>query len=127
MHSRVPSCTMNAMMPGEVENNSKTCHLPPFPPTQSIRDSTDELYLTVIHEPSSSDSSSGSSSPRGKSSKIKDAVKKATGGRTEHVETDIQALRGLGAGRRRSYFSSATKRRLIQFGPLVCKSRIQNG
>ena len=139
MHTRVPSCA-DSMNTTQVENNSKTCQLPRFPPTQSIRDSTDELYLTVVNESSfagSSGSSSASSAsslssnhsippPRksvmGGSLRIKDTVRKV-GKRRREPSINVQAdevRKFEGAGQRRSYFSSATKRRVIQFGPMVC-------
>lgn len=139
MHTRVPGCTAadGHQMAGQVEH--KTFHLPPFPPTESIRDSTDELYLTMIHgrlslgsSPTSSASSLSSgrsittSHSSGKSVmdgslRIKEAVKKV-GKRRKGPSIDEEAneLRKIkGAGQRRSYFSSATKRQDIQFGPMV--------
>jgi hypothetical protein len=103
----------------QVQNN---CKPPPFPPIESIKDSTHELYLTVINHngAESSDSSSVSSvSSEGSeptTSRIKDAVKKER--RSINVEADVQKFEG--AGQRRSYFSSAKKRQVIQFGPEVC-------
>jgi hypothetical protein len=101
MHTRVGD-----QSPRLLRNNSKP---PPFPPTESIRDSTDELYLAVIHD--SSDSSSASSASSGGSiPRMKDIVKKK-----RRSINDISE----GARQRRSYFSSATRRELIQFGPEV--------
>jgi len=116
----------------QVEDNSLTCRgrLPSFPPAQSIRDSTDELYLTVIHGHSSAGSSgsspassvsslsSGLSIPTSSSSgKLKDKVKKVAKRLREPSVADVPNFEG--AGQRRSYFSSATNRQLIQFGPMV--------
>jgi hypothetical protein len=78
MHTRVPNAA----------DCCRSSYIPPFPPTQSIRDSTEDLYLTVIQ---GLDSSSSSISSRGFE----------------------------GAGQRRSYFNSASRRELIQFGPEV--------
>jgi hypothetical protein len=120
-------CTMPYFMHtriGDFENTKKLRDNsePPFPPTGSIRDSTDELYLTVIphYKPDSSHSSSASSISSGgfipTTSRIKDVVQKKRRG--TNVETDIPRFEG--AGQRRSYFSSAKRRELIQFGPEVC-------
>jgi len=116
MHTRVGDSQNTGR---QVRINGKPCDLPPFPPTESIRDSTDELYLTVINHDraGSSDSSSASSVSSGGSkpttSRIKDAVKKKR--RSINVGADVQTFEG--AGQRRSYFSSAKRRELIQFGP----------
>ena len=107
MHTRVPTA-VDAQASTSMENASKICHLPPFPPTQSIKDSTDELYLTVSHRPSSAESS-GSSATSSLSSDRSSIIA---------LEDDIQKFQG--ASQRRSYFSSAKKRELIQFGPMVC-------
>ena len=63
-------------------------------------------------------SSSSSVSSRGSSSGIKKVVKKAGKRRTVNVEHDVQSFEG--AGQRRTYFNSASRRELIQFGPEVC-------
>jgi hypothetical protein len=78
----------------------------------------DELYLTVINHDraGSSDSSVVSSGFEPKTSRIKDAVKKKR--RSIHVEADVQTFEG--AGQRRSSFSSAKRRQIIQLGPEVC-------
>lgn len=125
VHTRVPSCPAadtrsNMTTPGQSGHHSR------FPPTQSISDSTDELYLTVI-QGSSSASSSGSSSfsslssgksVTGGSFKIRDAVKKvARRRRKSSPDTDVPKFEG--AAQRRSYFSSASRRQVTQFGPLV--------
>lgn len=105
----------------QVRNNSESCHLPAFPPIEPIRDSTDELYLTVVHD-DTSDSSSASSVPSDSfaptAMRIKDAVEKAGKRRSIDVEAEVQRFKG--AGQRRSYFSSAKRREVIQFGPEVC-------
>ena len=128
MHTRVPAADSfnNTAIARQVGNNSTSCYLPPFPPTQSIRDSTDDLYLTVVQGPDFSDSSSSSSvSPVvpkpitwSSSSGVNDVVKKAVERRSINVEGDVQRFEG--AGQRRSYFNSASRRELIQFGPEVC-------
>ena len=110
MHTRVP-----AYDTAITKQVGRSRYLPPFPPTKPIRDSTDDLYLTVIQGPDSSDSSSVSS--RGsKSSSL--GIKKAAKRRNINMEGDVQRLEG--AGQRRSYFNSASRRELIQFGPEVC-------
>lgn len=115
MHTRVPAADCkNTAISKQV---GKSRYLPPFPPTQSIRDSTDDLYLTVVQN----DSSSSSISSRGSSSSgIKNVVKKVAKRRSINVERDVQKFGG--AGQRRSYFNSASKRELIEFGPEVCTS-----
>ena len=127
MHARVPAADSynNTAITSQVGNNSRSCCLPPFPPTQSIIDSTDDLYLTVIQGPDSSDASSSSTVSSGvsrpttwSSSGIKDVIKKAAKRRNVNVENDVQRFEG--AGQRRSYFKSASRRELIQFGPEVC-------
>ena len=105
MHTRVPT-GVDAQASTSMENASKICHLPPFPPTQSIKDSTDELYLAVSHRPSSAESSGSSTTSSSDRSSI------------IALEDDIQKFQE--ASQRRSYFSSAKKRELIQFGPMVC-------
>ena len=117
MHTRVPAAdSYNTVITKQV---GRSCYLPPFPPTQSIRDSTEDLYLTVIQGPASDSSDSSSVSSRGsKLSSIKDVVKKAAKRRTINVEGDVQRFKG--AEQRRSYFNSASRRELIQFGPEVC-------
>ena len=131
MHTRVPIAA-DAQSSTSTRNASEICHLPPFPPTESIKDSTDELYLTVPYRPSSAGSpgssptsslSSDRSSLMSGSLRIKDVAKKATRRRRRDssiiaLEDDIQKFQG--APQRRSYFSSAKKRELIQFGPMVC-------
>lgn len=99
-------------------------HLPPFPPTQSIRDSTDDLYLALrpssAHSPSSSSSSSssfGSRSDGSSPSRIIDTVKRVTKRRKGSSTATVPKFEG--ARQRRSYFSSAAKREIIQFGPAV--------
>ena len=117
MHTRVPAVALaadsyNTAITKQVE---RSCCLPPFPPAESVRDSTEDLYLTVQGLDSSSSSSLSS---RGSSSSgIKNVVKKAAKRRTINVECDVQRLQG--AGQRRSYFNSASRRELIQFGPEV--------
>ena len=129
MHTRVPAADSynNTAITRQVGSNSRSCYLPPFPPTQSIRDSTDDLYLTVVQGPDFSDSSSSSSSSSSlsipkpitwSSLGVKDAVKKAVKRRSINVESDVPRFEG--AGQRRSYFNSASRRELIQFGPEVC-------
>jgi len=119
-------CTMPYFMHtrvGDIEDTKKPRRNsePPFPPTGSIRDSTDELYLSVIpHDKSdSSDSSSASSTSSGgfipTTSRIKNVVQKKRRG--IDVDNDNDIPRFEGAGQRRSYFSSARRRELIQFGP----------
>lgn len=122
MHTRVP--TADFYNTAITEQVGRSGYLPPFPPTQSIRDSTDDLYLTVIQELDSASSSSISS--RGSSSfGIKKVVKKATKRRTTNVEDDVQSFEG--AEQRRSYFNSASRRELIQFGPEVCHGAVGHG
>ena len=114
MHTRVSAadCKNTAIS----KQAGKSRYLPPFPSTQSIRDSTDDLYLTVVQRHDSSSSSSISS--RGSSSSgIKNVVKKAAKRRSINLERDVQKFGG--AGQRRSYFNSASRRELIQFGPEV--------
>ena len=106
MHTRVPAA----------DTAGRSYYLPPFPPTQSIRDSTDDLYLTVIQGPDSSSISSRGSDQS--FSGIKNAVKRVGKRRRINVEGDVQRFEG--AAQRRSYFSSASRRELIQFGPEVC-------
>jgi hypothetical protein len=121
MHTRVPAVEpaadfYNTALTKQV---GKSCYLPPFPPTQSIRDSTDDLYRTVVQGLDSSSSSSASVSSRGSSSSgIKNVVKKLAKRRSINVERDVQRFGG--AEQRRSYFNSASRRELIQFGPEVC-------
>lgn len=117
MHTRVPAAdSYNTAITKQV---GRSRYLPPFPPTQSIRDSTDDLYLAVIQGPdSSSDSSGGSKQTTSSFSGIKDDVKKAAERPGINVEGDVQRFEG--AGQRRSYFNSASRRELIQFGPEVC-------
>ena len=121
MHTRVPAAGLTA----DSYNTAITKRVgrsPPFPPTQSIRDGTNDLYLTVVQ---TSDSSSLSSvSSRGSNptttssySGIKDVVRSAAKRRSINVEDDVQRFEG--AGQRRSYFNSASRRELIQFGPEV--------
>ena len=120
MHTRVPVADFgNTAMTKQVERSCYLPILPPFPPTQSIRDSTDDLYLTVIQEPDSSSSTSNSS--RGSSSSgIKKVFKKTVKRRGLNVEHAYDVPRFESAGQRRSYFNSASRRELIQFGPEVC-------
>ena len=119
MHTRVPAAESYTAITKQV---GRSCYLPPFPPPQSIRDSTDDLYLTVIQGADSSDSSSvssrGSKQTTTSSLGILKDVKKAAKRRTINVEGDVQRFEG--AGQRRSYFNSASRRELIQFGPEVC-------
>ena len=115
MHTRVPTAELAADCNNK--QGGRSCYLPPFPPTQSIRDSTDDLYLTAIQRSDSSSSSSSSSdSSRGSKPRIRDVVKRAVKRRIDN--RDVQRFEG--AGQRRSYFSSASRRELIQFGPEVC-------
>lgn len=122
MHTRV-SCVPAAELAADFYNTAitkqvgRSCYLPPFPPTQSIRDLTDDLYLTVVQGLDSS-SLSSVSSHGSSSSGIKNIVKKVAKRRTKNVERDVQRFEG--AGQRRSYFNSASRRELIQFGPEVC-------
>ena len=114
MHTRVPAAERAAHT---AITKEKSCYLAPFPPTQSIRDSTDDLYLTVVQELDSSSLSSVSSGGSS-SSGIKNVVKKVAKRRSINVERDVPKFGG--AGQRRSYFNSASRRELIQFGPEVC-------
>ena len=121
MHTRVPAAGLTA----DSYNTAMTKRVgrsPPFPPTQSIRDWTNDLYLTVVQVSDSSSlssiSSRGSDPTTTSSSGIKGVVKKAVQRRSVNVEDDVQRFEG--AGQRRSYFSSASRRELIQFGPEVC-------
>ena len=66
----------------------------------------------------SSVSSCGSDPTTTSSSGIKGIVKKAAQRQSRNVEDDVQRFEG--AGQRRSYFSLASRRELIQFGPEVC-------
>ena len=104
MHTRVPAAdSYNTAITRQVGNNSRSSYLPPFPPIQSITDSTDDLYLTVIQGPVASDSSSSSSVSSGgfkpttwSSSGIKNVVKKVAKRRSINVESDVQGFEGAG-------------------------------
>ncbi len=118
--------------------------IPPFPTTESVKESTEDLHLTVIdyhsNSPaSSSPSSQSSNEPTPASSslslastsslistrsskntgsfKIRSPMIKGKQKRRLTVEEDIQHLHG--ASERRSFFSIEKNRKSIVFGPEV--------
>lgn len=120
--------------------------LPPFPSTQSISDSTPDLYATLLvhnHSPrtiSTSDSSSGSStlssrsssslssstsmksnmtSSSKKSDALKNAMKKVTPQKRRKASQSLSdATYFDNAGARRAYFSNKANRQAVVFGPM---------
>ncbi|KAJ3511995.1 hypothetical protein NLJ89_g3777 [Agrocybe chaxingu] len=118
------------------QNCTASSHGPVFPPTQSIQESTSELYLAIDSTPSSpSSSSSGStftdpspessatslSSSRSGKSECKDRLKyvmKKTAKRSRSSsQTELELQQFTTSSQRRSYFSAAEKRKLVKFGP----------
>jgi len=113
---------------------------PPFPPKDSIIDSTGDLYLALVDDdsstassgsdsalvsPASSASSLASAGSKGSKGSIKAAIKKVgksksrkdDGKRTSKWEKELQHLDG--ASQRRSYFASEKKRAGLVFGEEV--------
>lgn len=142
VHSRIPGSPGEAdshhLKPPSPNSKGLTVSSPPtFPPTHSIADDTSHLHLAMTEESSSGSASSASSSTSSLSSilsssarasvtslsgqlksgsKLKDGMKK----KRRKALADGTGLHLQDASQRRSYFSTASHRQAVIFGPNVC-------